>query len=324
MVGWGPGPVNVAYRKPLAMERERLQLPRKRQCIVAIAVGDGSWTCVLAGSGAYWCPPLKEPTGPGIERNARLDKQGFLALDRPPKGTHATSPLPWDRYPVVDGYIQPWTANGSLRPGLRFKDQGRGPCFLADDTAYPAVSCLRPDSGRDGACFPQHRDGRSGQIAACSSGPGSTTFTRWKVSGRIRDPQALLVPWRGVGGIFLGEPRARVIRVYGTQPELGYRMPGGIVQVGYDGGKVSSIWLSSPYYRTNDGFGVGSKVPPARRRGFLWNASKRDKPCSCWVKVGTGARSLPATTDNFLKPWTFINVKHGRVASFYFASRFVD
>jgi hypothetical protein len=42
------------------------------------------------------------------------------------------------------------------------------------------------------------------------------------------------------------------------------------------------------------------------------------------VKVGRGPQSLPATTDNFLKPWTFIDVRHGRVTSFYFASRFVD
>jgi hypothetical protein len=50
----------------------------------------------------------------------------------------------------------------------------------------------------------------------------------------------------------------------------------------------------------------------------------REKPCNCWVKVGLGARSLRATAGNFLKPWFFINVRHGRLASLYFASRFVD
>lgn len=67
--------MNVAFRRPVAMERERIQLSRERQCIVSIAVGDGSWTCVLATSGAYWCPPLKEPTGPAMKRNARLGKE---------------------------------------------------------------------------------------------------------------------------------------------------------------------------------------------------------------------------------------------------------
>ena len=32
----------------------------------------------------------------------------------------------------------------------------------------------------------------------------------------------------------------------------------------------------------------------------------------------------PATGANFLKPWFFIYVDHGRVSSFYFALKFVD
>jgi hypothetical protein len=324
MVGWGAGPVNVAFRKPGALERERLQLSRQKQCIVAIAVGRGSWTCVLATSGAYWCPPLKEPTGPAFRQNARLDKGGFLTLDRPPKGTHATPPPQWHRYPVVDGYIQPWTAEGTLRPGLRFKGEEHGPCFLADDTVYSAISCLRPDYGRDGACFPRRRDGGRGEIAACSWGPGSTIYTRWAVS-EIRSPKPVLIRWRGIGDIVLGTPKARVLHEYGAQPSLGYFSPGGRVQVAYDRGRVSSIWFSTPYYRTDAGFGVGSTIPPGRRwHGFLWNAWAREKPCSCWVKVGRGPQSLPATVHNFLKPWTFIDVRHGRVVSFYFAARFVD
>jgi hypothetical protein len=307
------------------MERERIQLSRQRQCIVSIAVGDGSWTCVLATSGAYWCPPLKESTGPAMKRNARLDKGGFLLLDRSLRGTHATRPLGWHRYPIVDGYIQPWTAGGALRAGLRFKDEARGRCFLADDTVYPAVSCLRPDYGRDGACFPQHRDGRRDQVAACSYGPGYRTYTRWTVTRPITDPRPLLIPWRGVDDVVLGAPKARVLHEYGAQPDLGYVWPGGRLQVGFDRGLVSSIWLSTPYYRTNGGFGVGSRIPPGHVwHGFVWNAWAREKPCSCWVKVGLGERSLPATTDNFLKPWTFIDVRHGRITSFYFASRFVD
>jgi hypothetical protein len=107
--------------------------------------------------------------------------------------------------------------------------------------------------------------------------------------------------------------------------ELDFPMPGGRVQVGFDAGRVSTIWLSTPYYRTNGGFGVGSTIPLGHRwHGFVWNAWRREKPCSCWVKVGRRRRSLPATTANFLKPWTFIDIRDGRVASFYFAARFVD
>jgi hypothetical protein len=331
MVGEDSGPANVAFRRPVAKERERLQLSAKRQCIVSIDAGGvphGTWTCVLTTAGAYWCPPHHEPTGPPMKENARIDKDGVLALDQPLKGTHAASPLRWHHYPLVDGYIQPWTAAGKLRMGLRFKRAGRGPCSVAAETANSAVSCLRPDFGRDDACFPRHRDGRAGDIAACSDGPGSTTYTRWTISENIQDPPRL-VPWRGIGDVFLGEKKAPVVREYafGEKPrsELDYRLPGGEVQVGFDGGKVSSIWFSTPYYRTDGGFGVGSRIPPGRSwHGFVWNAWGREKPCSCWVKVGLGKRSLPATTDNFLKPWFFIDIRHGRVASFYFASKFVD
>jgi hypothetical protein len=335
MVGWGPVPANVAFRRPVAKERQSIELSSRRQCIVAIAAGGGTWTCLLESSGAYWCPPLHEPTGPPLKENARIDKYGVLVLDRPLKGTHATPPLRWHRYPVVDGYIQPWTARGALRAGLRFKGEGRGHCFLADDTANSAVSCLRPDGGRDAACFPRHRDGRRGDVAACSYGPGYTTFTRWTVSADIPNPP-LLVPWRRIGHIFLGKQKARVIREYGGEPKLGYRLPGGTVQVGFDAGRVSTIWFSTPYYRTNGGFGVGSRIPLGpchhtrtsrcehRWHGFVWNAWVKEKPCSCWVKVGLGPKSLPATVDNFLKPWFFVNVRHGRVVGFYFASKFVD
>jgi len=44
----------------------------------------------------------------------------------------------------------------------------------------------------------------------------------------------------------------------------------------------------------------------------------------CWVKVGVASRSLAATAKNFLKPSFFIDVRRGRVSSFYFASKFVD
>jgi hypothetical protein len=330
MVGWGPAAVNVGFRRPVAEERRSIELSRRRQCIVAIDVGDGSWTCVLAGSGAYWCPPLHEPTGPRMTKNARLDKYGFLALERPLKGTHATPPLPWHRYPHVDGYIQPWTSGGKLRPGLRFKGKGRGRCFLVSETAYSALSCLLPDLGRNEACFPRRRDGHRGELAACSYGPGDSTFTRWTITADVPAPQPLLVRWHGIGDIHLGEPKARVVHEYGAQSKVGryeldFPMPGGRVQVGFDAGRVSSIWFSTPYYRTNGGFGVGSTILLGHRwHGFIWNGWGREKPCSCWVKVGRRPRSLPPTTANFLKPWTFIDIRDGRVASFYFAARFVD
>jgi hypothetical protein len=161
MLGWGPAPVNVAFRRPDAKERSSIGLFSRRQCIVAIPAGGGTWTCVLGGSGAYWCPPLHEPTGrPLTDKNATIDRRGVLELDSPLKGTHPTQPLAWQRYPHVDGLIEPWTSSGKLRPGLRFKGEGRGRCFLVSETARSGISCLTPSVG---ATTRASRSGRIGE-----------------------------------------------------------------------------------------------------------------------------------------------------------------
>jgi hypothetical protein len=182
MLGWGPGLVNVAFRRPAAKEHSSMVLPSRRQCIVAIAVEGGSWTCVLVSRGAYWCPPLHEPTGPSLRANAAISRRGVLKLDSPLKGTHSTSPLAWQRYPHVDGFIEPWTAGGKLRAGLRFKGEGRGRCFRVDETARSALSCLRRTLARYDACFPQRRHWQAGDLAACGS-LGHTSFVRWTITG---------------------------------------------------------------------------------------------------------------------------------------------
>jgi hypothetical protein len=156
----------------------------------------------------------------------------------------------------------------------------------------------------------------------------------------------LLVPWSRVGDIALGESQARVERKYGDAGH-GYHVVVGNAQgyyllhrskvwVTFAGGRVEEISFSTPYYRTKNGLGVGSAIPlgPCHRtaksrcehrwHGFVWNEWNRDKPCGCWTKVGLGARSLPLTTANFLKPWFFINMRHGHIHSFYFALKFVD
>jgi hypothetical protein len=184
MLGWGPAPVNVAFRRPVAKEHSSVVLPSRRQCIVAIPAGGGTWTCALIGSGAYWCPPLHEPTGPPLrDKNATIDGRGVLELDSPLKGTHPTPPLGWQRYPHVDGFVEPWTPGGKLRPGIRFKGEGRGPCFVVDETARSGISCLRRTLIRYDACFPQRRHWRAGDLAACG-GLGRTSFVRWTITER--------------------------------------------------------------------------------------------------------------------------------------------
>jgi hypothetical protein len=166
-------------------------------------------------------------------------------------------------------------------------------------------------------------------------------------SGQARDVTAssdppVLIPWSRIGDIVLGEPRARVERQYaghryhvlqryGNTVQGYYRLHGSRVIVTFYGRQVGELAFETPYYRTKGGFGVGSRIPLGpchktaddpcehRWRGFVWNAWVREKPCSCWVKVGLGARSLPATTANFLKPWFFIYTSHGRATRFYVA-----
>jgi len=193
MASLGPATANIAFRSPLAKERASIEMSPRPQCIVAIdAGGAGTWTCTLIESGAYWCPPHHEPTGPVLKRNARIDAHGVLTLDQPLKGTHPTPPLAWQRYPHLDGFIEPWTADGKLRAGLRFDSVGRGRCFVVDETAVAAISCLTLTGGqaRYEACFPQWQNWLPGELAACG-GLGSTRFLRWTITAQDADAQSL-------------------------------------------------------------------------------------------------------------------------------------
>jgi hypothetical protein len=152
-----------------------------------------------------------------------------------------------------------------------------------------------------------------------------------------------------VGDITLGEPKTKVESEYGTEGNgfhVTFRNDGSIsgyydlhhgrLLVTFDHGRASELDVRTRYYRTKDGVGVGSSIPlgPCRKtatrscehrwNGFLWDASVRERPCNCWVKVGRRARSLSVTTKNFMKPWFFIDVRDGRVARFFFAWKFVD
>jgi len=185
IVGAGPAAANVAFREPVAKERAAMELSPRRQCIVSIALfSDGTLTCPLTSSGAYWCPPRHEATGPPLtNKNAKINRRGVLVLDAPLKGTHPTPPLAWQRYPHIDGFVEPWTSRGALRAGLRFKGEERGRCFVVDETVTSGISCLRRNLGRYDACFPQQRNWRAGDLAACA-GLGDTEFVRWTITGR--------------------------------------------------------------------------------------------------------------------------------------------
>jgi hypothetical protein len=163
----------------------------------------------------------------------------------------------------------------------------------------------------------------------------------------------LLVPWQQIGDIALGEPRKRVEQEYGSVGRRFHviqRWSGAVqgwyrgvhaskVYVTFYGRRVGTLGVQSPYYRTASGLGVGSKIPLGpchkprivpfgrceyRWHGFVYNAWDHDSPCSCWTKVGLGKTSLPATVENFEKPWFIIDVRHGRITGFYFDLKYVD
>ena len=203
------------------------------------------------------------------------------------------------------------------------------------------------DGGRDGASDGVQEAGFGALALVATALAGGCGNSASGVQ-RSADPP-LLVPWNRVGNISLGQPRARVEREYGS-PGHGYHvivpitnglqgyyvLHGGEIGVRFEDGRVEEISFGVRYYRTKNGFGVGSRIPLGpcvrtwthrcghRWHGFVWNEYYREDPCGCWVKVGLGKRSLPPTLHNFLGPWFFIYVQHGRVEGFRFATKFVD
>jgi hypothetical protein len=171
-----------------------------------------------------------------------------------------------------------------------------------------------------------------------------------QAAGSVRSSAAdlpVLVAWNRVGGIGLGEPRTAVYRTYGmanfhvlqrwgNNTQGYFRLHRSRVIVTFYGDRVGEIGFTSGYYRTSEGFGVGSAIPlgPCHRtatrncehrwHGFVYNEWNKGTPCGCWVKVGTRAQSLAVSVSNFNKPWFFIYTKHGRATYFYFALKYVD
>jgi hypothetical protein len=139
--------------------------------------------CVLARSGAFYCPysPIEGPRR--TTTNATVGKDGVLTLDMSLRGTHAARPLAWQRYPHVDSNVHPWTSTGRLRPGLRLRPWrlGHGGCISgSEETPDPAAIQCVVAMGHTGPCYPQNRQWGPGGIAACGGvGP---TFYRFRIT----------------------------------------------------------------------------------------------------------------------------------------------
>lgn len=214
MRGWGPTLASVSVRRDTADQLAAVGLrdPERRRCTVALAVHSrrdpragcsgeavlpghprfcvyrrSTYVCIINGFGGYGCPTNAEGSPPLRHKNATTDERGVLKLDVPLKGTRATAPLAWQRrYPHTDGWIEPWTSSGRLRPGLRLTGTYSGSCSRGsyETPAKTAGRCLLlAGTGIFDPCFVRRaRWGHRGTVAACASWPGGTTFGRFVIT----------------------------------------------------------------------------------------------------------------------------------------------
>jgi len=191
MVGYGylAGQAEIAFLRPgRDLSRAIGAKPREKRCLVMFGSSRSHPAyCVLGAGGAFFCP-YSDVAGPRMtDVNATLNKNGILKLHIPLSGTHPARTLPWQRYPHVDGYIHPWTSSGRLRTGLRLRawKQGHGPCYRRSEDIpdKAAITCLMPNLGRTGPCYPRTSNWKPGDTAACG-GSGNLTFARWKITAR--------------------------------------------------------------------------------------------------------------------------------------------
>jgi hypothetical protein len=193
MVSWGSMSVRIAIRPLDPRERAAVSFgdDKQRRCTLSLAgrQGDNTWICRIGDSGGYECPLVTSDGMPRLSSpNGRTGRHGALRLDVPLSGTRPTPPLLWQRrYPHVDGFILPWTRTGKLRSGLRLVGSERGACGSFAEHRLPrsAVRCVdRRTAAYSEPCFPQRRDFRRRDLAACAA-PGLTVFRRWLITGRF-------------------------------------------------------------------------------------------------------------------------------------------
>jgi hypothetical protein len=207
MRDWGPALASVGVRRLDATRARAVGLPiRARRCVVTLSPGylrrrercpaparvrhgicadrSRTWTCALNRFGAYTCPPRHETDFIRLRNeNATMSKHGVLKLDFPLHGTHPPRRLAWQRYPRADGYVEPWTRSGKLRPGLRlvrgYSEGGScDPSFSSEETPQRnAIRCLWRGIYQVDPCFaPPGRWNHRGGFVACSYGAGATPF----------------------------------------------------------------------------------------------------------------------------------------------------
>jgi hypothetical protein len=189
MRDWGPSLVYIAVRRLVPAEAHNVgDYGPKPHCVLSIAskLREQTDVCVLIDAGAYECSRFSDGAPPLRRANGKLSTHGVLRVDVPLAGTHATPPLPWQRFPHVDGLIHPWTRAGRLRPGLSYYvgPRARGTCVQGSEYTRDRAALQCYSGVQYAACYSPTRNwNRRGAILACGF-PGSTRFYRFVIARR--------------------------------------------------------------------------------------------------------------------------------------------
>lgn len=142
-------------------------------------------------------------------------------------------------------------------------------------------------------------------------------------SGAAAD-SATLVLGVSVGDVRIGATKAKVVAAYGRPMSVKrlsyggkpfelvvYPAHGKRLEVYYDQAthRVVGIATSSPFYRTGDGFGVGSSAAAGRARGFAWNAQ-----CTITYVKTPGGMFYELTTRGHSRSGAITNISFIRSA----------
>jgi hypothetical protein len=142
-----------------------------------------SFDCQTNEYNAYVCPAFATP-GNKFAPNATITMTRKLVLDGSEAAAHTGSTAPRGalEYPVVDGFIEPWSNSGHLRTGLSFIGTQAASCSPVSQLTRlrTALRCVRSGGAiAYDPCFPSsaQRDPLA-VIVACSTAPGSRAFIR--------------------------------------------------------------------------------------------------------------------------------------------------
>lgn len=139
--------------------------------------------CALNRFGAYVCTThaLGLPGArPRSGHNARyFVKDGAIRLNRPPPESISVPKPDWvRRYPITQGFIEPFDQSGKLRAGLRLAGTLRTPGC----TTFPNIDrTTLIGCGAGLNCFVPRLPVRNGELVACPTDPGSRLFNRGRL-----------------------------------------------------------------------------------------------------------------------------------------------